>query len=100
MNGDIAEDRLARAVLRHMAGTRGKDDPVGSLARTVLSGEARLQTAAANPWHGQALAAAFEKAQDERSRMSPEQRAAYEREAERLRRSPAADDHTAIGDDR
>ncbi|HEV8175195.1 MAG TPA: hypothetical protein VGP91_16265 [Actinoplanes sp.] len=34
------------------------------------------------------------------NRMSPQQRAAYEREAERLRRSPAADDDTAIGDDR
>jgi hypothetical protein len=86
MNGDIAEDPVARALLRHMAGTRGKDDPIGSLARTVLTGEATLRTAAALPWHSDGLATSLAAATEERNRMSPEQRLAYERDAERLRR--------------
>jgi hypothetical protein len=86
MNGDIAEDPLARALLRHLATTRGKDDPMGSLARTVLSGEATLRTAATNPWHSDGLTTSLAAAQAERARMSPEQRLAYERDADRLRR--------------
>lgn len=85
MNGDIAEDPLARSVLRHLATTRGKDDPLGSFARTVLSGEATLRTAADNPWHSQGLAAASRAAQDEQSRMSREQRATIEQAASQLR---------------
>lgn len=85
MNGDIANEPLARALLRHMAATRGNDDPVGSLARTVLSGEATLRTAAAHPWHSEGLAASLAASRAEKDRMSPEQRAAYERDAERLR---------------
>ncbi|MGX6606226.1 hypothetical protein ACWKSP_29495 [Micromonosporaceae bacterium Da 78-11] len=93
MPGDISEQPLARAVLRHLAETRGKDDAMGSVARTVLSGEADLRTAAANPWHAQGLATAFAAAQDERERMKPEQRTAYERQAERLRTSPPDVEH-------
>jgi hypothetical protein len=69
-----------------MAATRSKDDPMGSLARTVLSGEAALRTAAANPWHSDGLATSLANAQAERDRMTPDQRLAYERDAERLRR--------------
>jgi hypothetical protein len=98
MNGDIAEQPLARAVLRHLAQNRGKDDPIGSLARTVLNGEANLQTAASNPWHGQGLATSLQKAIDEQNRMNPEQRAEYERAATRLRSAQdLEDDDTAEG---
>lgn len=97
MNGDIAEQPLARAVLRHLAETRGKDDPMGSLARTVLTGEASLRTAASNPWHGQGLATAMQKAINEQNHMTPEQRAEYERVAQRLRPAGADDDNTAEG---
>lgn len=90
MNGDIAEDPLARAILRHMAATRGKDDPIGSLARTVLNGETTLQAAALDTWHSQGLATAFQKAQEEQEHLSPEQRAAYERDAARLCFEPPA----------
>ncbi|MEU7907962.1 hypothetical protein [Actinoplanes sp. NPDC049118] len=99
MNGDIAEDPLARAVLRHMAAARGKDDPMGSLARTVLNGEATLQAAARDSWHGKGLATAFQGAQDELNRMSSERRATYERDAARLRSEPPAE-HDADRDER
>jgi hypothetical protein len=72
-------------VLRHAAASRSGDDPVGSFARTVLSGEATLQGAAANPWHSQGLAGALEKAQRERDQMTPQQRAVYDEAAQRLR---------------
>ncbi|XVV15260.1 hypothetical protein ACQP2X_13215 [Actinoplanes sp. CA-131856] len=81
MSGGIADEPLARAVLRHLADTRGKDDAMGSLARTVLSGEAGLREAANNPWHAQGLAAAFAKSQRD---LTAEDRARYEREARRL----------------
>jgi hypothetical protein len=89
MNGDIAEEPLARALLRHLATTRGSNDPLGSFARTVVNGEAGLQTAANFPWHSDALATAAAEAQQEQQQMTPEQRAEYERVAERLRADPA-----------
>jgi hypothetical protein len=96
MSGEIVEQPLARAVLRHLAATRGKDDPMGSLARTVLTGEASLRTAAGDPWHGQGLATAMQQAIDEQNRMSPQQRAEYQR-AQQLRTAEAADDDAADG---
>jgi hypothetical protein len=81
MSGGLADEPLARAVLRHLADTRGKDDPMGSLARTVLSGEAGLREAANDPWHAQGMAAAFAKSQRD---LSADERARYEREARRL----------------
>jgi hypothetical protein len=87
MNGDIAEEPLARAVLRHLATTRGANDPLGSFARTVVNGEATLRGAANFSLHSQALAAAADEAQREQRRMTPEQRAAFQREADRLRDS-------------
>ncbi len=95
MNGDIAEQPLARAVLRHLAESRGKDDPMGSLARMVLSGQAGLRAAANDPWHSQGLADAVQKAMDEQNRMTPEQRAEYESAAQRLRSAGAAEDDDA-----
>jgi hypothetical protein len=97
MTGDITEQPLARAVLRHLARTRGADDPMGSLARTVLTGDASLRTAASNPWHGQGLATAMQKAIDEQNRMTPEQRAAYERAAQQLRSADAESDPAEDG---
>ncbi|GIF23490.1 acyl-CoA reductase-like NAD-dependent aldehyde dehydrogenase [Actinoplanes tereljensis] len=85
MNGDITEQPLAKAVLKHLAGTRGSSDPLGSFARTVLSGEATLRGAANFPWHSDALATAAAKAQQEQQKMTPEQRAEYDRTAQQLR---------------
>ncbi|WP_199517040.1 hypothetical protein [Nucisporomicrobium flavum] len=90
MNGDITQDPLARSVLRHLAATRGKDDALGSLARTVLNGEAGLQSAANNPWHSQALAAAAQEAQQSQDRMSPEERADIDAAARKLQRGADA----------
>ncbi|GGQ84021.1 hypothetical protein [Couchioplanes azureus] len=88
MNGDIAEQPLARALLRHLATTRGENDPLGSFARTVINGEATLRAAADFPWHSDALATAAAKAQEEQQQMTPEERASYERAAEDLRAAP------------
>src|SRR5689334_13983308 len=85
MNGHVAEDPLAWSVLRHLATTRGKDDPLGSFARTVISGEATLRAAADNPWHSEGLAAASRGAQKDQGQMSPEQRDAIGQAASRLR---------------
>jgi len=74
-------DPLARSVLQHLAATRGPDDPLASLARRVLSGRAGLREAVTWSWHGEALAAAFEAALREQDRMTPAERAAYERQA-------------------
>ena len=90
MNGDITQDPLARAVLQHLAGTRQKDDPLGSLARTVLDGEAKLREAANDPWHSQGLAAAAKAAVEEQSGMSPEQRNEIEQSGRRLQQRTAA----------
>jgi len=92
MSGDIAEEPLARSVLRHLAATRGADDPLGSLARTVIGGEATLRDAAANSWHSQGLATSLEAALEERDRMSSERLAEFEHAAQRLRSGPDAND--------
>jgi hypothetical protein len=94
MNGDITEQPLARALLRHLATTRDSNDPLGSLARTVVNGEATLQASANFGWHSDALAMAAAHAQQEQQQMTPKQRAEHERVAERLRAEPAlAEDH-------
>ena len=92
MNGGIADDPLARSLLRHLAAERGADDPLGSLARTVLDGRMSLREAAGNPWHGQALAAAAQKAQADLDDMSPQERAEIERAARRLAGQPPKED--------
>ncbi len=81
---DIGQQPLARAVLGHLAATRGTH-PLGSLARTVLDGEADLRTAAAHPWHGQALGPAFADALEAQRRLSPQQCEDIEGMARRLR---------------
>jgi hypothetical protein len=77
--------------------TRGADDSLGALARTVIGGEATLRDAAANSWHSQGLATCLEAALQERQRMSPEQLAEFERAAQRLRSSPDANDEGEQG---
>ena len=93
----MTTDPLALAVLRHLAASRGLDDPLGSLARRVLaapsagapsagpSSAGALREAVAWSWHGEAVAAAFEAALRERDRMPASERAAYERQAAGLR---------------
>lgn len=91
MDDDITRQPLAQALLRHLAATRGRNDALGSFARTVISGEASLRAAADFPWHSEALAAAATTAQDEQHRMPAEQRGRYERDAENLRSDPRID---------
>jgi hypothetical protein len=43
---------------------------MGSLTRTVLTGEASLRTAASGPWHGHGPTTALQKAIDEQNRMT------------------------------
>jgi hypothetical protein len=92
MSGDLTQQRLARAVMRHLADTRGPDDPMGSLAHTVLSGEATLHEAANASWHGEGLAVAFQGAVEELRGTLPEKLAEYERDAARLRESVDSND--------
>jgi hypothetical protein len=80
---DVSQQPLARAVLAKLAETR-RQDALGSLARTVLGGQASLRSAAAHPWHGQALAPAFDEALEAQRRLSPQQRDDIERKARRL----------------
>jgi hypothetical protein len=79
------DDPLADGLLNHLATTRGPADPLGSLARTVLSGRANLRQAVTWSWHGEALMSAFAAAQRERDRMSPSERAAYDQQAAAIR---------------
>ncbi|WBB91448.1 hypothetical protein [Verrucosispora sp. WMMC514] len=97
MNDDITQEPLARAVLAKLARTRGPDDPLGSLARTVLSGDADLRTAASISWYGTALHASFEEAMARRDTMSPQERAEHDRQARLLR--DAGDDLTVPDED-
>ncbi|MEU8238508.1 hypothetical protein AB0C07_09705 [Actinoplanes missouriensis] len=76
---------LAQAVMRHLADTRGKDDPLGALARTVLSGETTLRGAVGSAWHAEGLATAAAEGLREQETLSYDQRAAVERDAARLR---------------
>lgn len=76
---------LAAGLLHHLAGTRGPGDPLGSLARTVLSGQADLRRAVTWSWHGEALMSAYAAALRERDRMPAADRAAYEKQAAALR---------------
>jgi tRNA-dihydrouridine synthase len=92
MNGGIADDPLARSLLRQLAAERGADDPLGSFARTVLDGEMSLREAADNPWHAQALAAAMQRARTALDHMSPQERAEIQQAARQLAgRTPEED---------
>lgn len=90
MTDEIHRQPLARAVLTTLARSRGGDDPLGSLARTVLNGEADLRTAVSFSWHGRALDDAFAASLREREAVSQEERAEWERQAQQLRDAGAA----------
>lgn len=84
-SGDIADQPLAAAVLKHLRDTRGEDDPLGSLSRAVLSGLSDLRTAANHSWHGLGLLVSLESSLAERDELSPEERAEFAAQAEELR---------------
>ncbi|MEV1288757.1 hypothetical protein [Micromonospora sp. NPDC049679] len=90
MHDDVAQQPLARAMLAKLAAIHGDDHPLGSFARSVLGG-ASLRSAASNPWHAEGMGRAFTEVQRRYSEMSAEERAGYEREAQRLRSVDAAD---------
>ncbi|MBG0568182.1 hypothetical protein [Actinoplanes aureus] len=85
MNGGIADEPLAQSLLRHLAATRGKHDPLGSLARTVVNGEATLVQAVRDPWHGAGLAEAASEGLKVQESLPSEEREAIESGAQRLR---------------
>ncbi|GAA0478333.1 hypothetical protein Aca07nite_78620 [Actinoplanes capillaceus] len=87
MSGAITDDRAARALLRHLADHRGKDDAVGELARALLSGEAVPRDLLRNSWFGEGLAEAAERGRTELSRMSREDLATIDDGAARLHRA-------------
>jgi hypothetical protein len=91
-SGDIGLDPLARAVLRKLETIHPKDAPLGSFARTVLTGEASLHDAARHPWHGQALSRAFTDAELARRHLSEKERAEIEKSATRLGKAHKAND--------
>jgi hypothetical protein len=78
-----------KSELAKLAASRPTDDPLAPLARTVLHGQLSLRETAAQPWHGQALQAAFTKAQQEHQELSAEQREQIDATARQLQ---AADD--------
>ncbi|GIF36903.1 hypothetical protein [Actinoplanes xinjiangensis] len=87
---EIADDPVARSLLQHLADVRGTDDPVGELARALISGEASPQELLRDSWFGEGLAGAVEAGQTELRRMSPEQLAMLEDGAARLHRDRGA----------
>ncbi|MGC4750582.1 hypothetical protein ACLQ28_33710 [Micromonospora sp. DT201] len=89
MIDEIHRQPLARAVLTTLAKSRAGNDPLGSLARTVLSGEADLRTAATFSWHGQALDDAFTASLNERDALTRDERIEWERQAQQLREAGA-----------
>jgi hypothetical protein len=90
MTDQIHRQPLARAVLKTLARSRGADDPLGSLARTVLTGEADLRTAAAFSWHGRALDDAFTTSLGERDALTRDERTEWEKQAQQLHDAGAA----------
>ncbi|WP_320069032.1 hypothetical protein [Micromonospora sp. RTGN7] len=90
MTDDITREPLARAVLTALARTRGPNDALGSLARTVLSGEADLRAAATHSWHGAALDTAFTEALTKQDALTPDQRTEIQRHAQLLRNADPA----------
>lgn len=91
---DITQQPLARALLRHLATTRDKDDPIGSLARAVVNGEADLKTSAAHSCHRDALGPAFTHALEAQRALSPHERDAIGRSVQRLH--DATDDELTV----
>ncbi|WP_328383680.1 hypothetical protein OHQ88_14195 [Micromonospora zamorensis] len=89
MTDEIHRQPLARAVLTTLAKSRAGNDPLGSLARTVLSGEADLRAAAMFSWHGQALDDAFTASLNERDALTRDERIEWERQAQQLREAGA-----------
>ena len=82
---DLSGDPIARGVLARLADMYPPEVPLGSFARTVMSGEMTLLEAASHRWHGDALAVAVAEATDTRRGLSEEQNVEIQRAAERLR---------------
>jgi len=85
MADDIVQQPLTRAVLTTLARTRGGDDPIGSLARVILTGQADLRTAVAHSWHGQALDSACSESLARKRELSADEQAELEQQTQRLR---------------
>lgn len=95
---DITSQPLAQALLRKLAATRGADDPLGSLARTVVEGRASLREAAAHSWHREALVAGFASALDRQRAMSAVEREEIRRTAQHLQAAADPERDTQQGD--
>lgn len=84
MENSITSDPIIRALLKHLAEERGKNDPVGELSRELLREEFSVADLLRSSWYGAGLATAVEAGQDELSRMTPDQRGKLEEGAVRL----------------
>lgn len=85
MDENLRRDSLARALFQHLSEKHDKNDPLGSLARTVLNGEANLYEAAQFSWHADGLAKAIATSLEGLEKISAEQCAAFNREATQYR---------------
>jgi hypothetical protein len=81
---DPSGEPVGQAVLAQLAEVHPEDSPIGSLARTVLSGQMTLRQAASHRWHGEAIAYAAEQAVRTRGSLTDEQRAEIRRAVDRL----------------
>lgn len=75
---------LAEAVFKHLASERGENDPLGSLARTVLDGSATPREAAAHSWHSLGLLTSLESSLVERDHLDADEKAEFEDQAAEL----------------
>lgn len=85
MSDDIVQQPLARAVLTTLARTRDGDDPIGSLAHVILTGQADLRTTASHSWHGQALDSAWSESLARQRELSADEQTELEQQTQRLR---------------
>ena len=85
MDESLLREPLARALLQHLSEKQDKNEPLGSFARTVLDGEAALREAARFSWHANGLAKATATGLEDLARMSADQRATFNREADQYR---------------
>jgi hypothetical protein len=80
----MIDDTAARNLLQHLADERDTDDPVGELARALLTGEHTARDLVQNSWIGAGLTDAVESGRNELDRMSEQRLAALTEAATRL----------------
>ncbi|GAA1656936.1 hypothetical protein [Actinoplanes couchii] len=85
MNDNVFDDPVVKALLKHLAEERSRNDALGELSRELLTGRARPMDLLRSGWYGEGLAAAAMPGQTELTRMAPDQQAELLDVATRLR---------------